>query len=87
MSFLHPRSSALALFVAASLAGVLLAGTAGAAEQPAGKSSGPALSGQRARVAQGNRVDLAASSLTAAELASLRPGYDRLKPRARSNAE
>ncbi|MBL8200847.1 MAG: hypothetical protein JNK40_07735 [Chromatiales bacterium] len=85
MSFVLPglsRSSALALFVAASLAGVLLAGPAAAAKQTA-----PTLSGQKARVAQGGRVDLAASSLTAIDLAGLRPDFEKLKPRARSNAE
>ncbi len=87
MSFVSPRSSALTFFLAASLAGVLLAAPARAAKQTAPELSGQALSGQRARVAQGTRVDLAASSLTAVDLAGLRPEYERLKPRARSNAE
>jgi hypothetical protein len=82
MSFLRSRSSVLTFCLAAGLAGVLLAGPAAAASQPA-----PKLSGQKARVAQGVRVDLAASSLTAVELVSLRPEYDRLKPRVRTNVE
>lgn len=86
MSFLRSPSSARSFnvpaFVAAGLVGVLLATTAGAARQAA-----PKLSGQHARVAQGVRVDLAASSLPAAELARLRPDFEKLKPRARTNAE
>jgi len=82
MSFVRSPSSALALLIAVSLACVLLAGPAAAAGQPA-----PKLSGLKARVAQGGRVDLAASSLTAIELAKLRPEFDKLKPRARTNAE
>jgi hypothetical protein len=45
------------------------------------------VSGLKARVAQGGRVDLAASALTASDLARLRPDFDKLKPRPRSNAE
>ncbi len=82
MSFVRSKSSALALLLAASVAGVLLAAPAGAVKQAT-----PKLSGLTARVAQGGRVDLAASSLTAIELASLRPDVDKLKPRARTNAE
>lgn len=82
MSFVRPKSSALACFLAASLAGVLLSASAGAAKQPAPESSG-----LKAQVAQGGRVELAAPSMTTKELASLRPQYERLKPRARSNAE
>jgi hypothetical protein len=82
MSFVRYRSSVLTFCLAAGLAGVLLAGPSAAAGQAA-----PKLSGQKARVAQGVRVDLAASSLTAVELASLRPEYDRLKPRARTTAD
>lgn len=79
MSFVRSTSSVLSIVLAA---GLLLAGPVSAAGQPA-----PKLSGQKARVGQGVRVDLAASSLTAAELASLRPEYERLKPRARTSAE
>ena len=82
MSLVRPKSSALGFFLAASLAGILLAAPAGAAKQLA-----PKLSGQKARVAQGGRVDLAASALTAIDLASLRPDFEKLKPRARTNAE
>lgn len=76
------RGSPLAFFLAASLAGVLLAAPAVAAKQAAVR-----LSGLKATVSQGGRVDLAASSLTAADLASLRPEFEKLKPRARTNTE
>jgi len=82
MSFLRSRSPVLRLFLAASMAGVLLAGPAGAAKQ-----APPQVSGLKARVAQGGRVDLAAPALTASDLARLRPDFDKLKPRLRSNAE
>jgi hypothetical protein len=58
---------------------------AGAAEQD--KPTRPQVSGLKARIAKGVRVDLAASSLTATELARLRPDYEKLKPRARTNTE
>ena len=64
------------------LAAALLAGGAEAA-----KAVAPKLSGLKARVAQGGKVDLATSTLTTAELAALRPHYEALKPRVRSNAE
>jgi len=82
MSLLRSRSPAIALVVATSLAGLLLAAPAEAAKEQA-----PQVSGLKARVAQGARVDLAASSLTAADLAGMRPEYARLKPRVRTNAE
>lgn len=79
MSFIRfpPRAMSLAaaLVVLAAVAPVQ------AAQQPEPRIAGAA------RVAQGGRVDLAASSLTAADLAALRPEYARLKPRARTNAE
>lgn len=81
MSFVRPGSP-LALLLATSLAGLLLAAPAGAAKQAV-----PRLSGLKATVAQGGRVDLAASSLTAVDLASLRPDFEKLKPRPRTNAE
>jgi hypothetical protein len=76
------RSSLLALFCSLSL---LTTGVAGAAEQD--KPTRPPVSGLKARIAKGVRVDLAASSLTATELARLRPDYEKLKPRARTNTE
>ena len=82
MSFVRSRSPFVALFAAVSLAGMVVATPADAAQQPA-----PKLSGLKARVAQGVRVDLAASSLAAADLTKLRPEFARLKPRARTNAE
>jgi hypothetical protein len=64
------------------LASVLAAGPVAAA-----KHSQPRLSGYQARVAQGGKVPLAASKLTPSALAALRPDFDKLKPRARSNAD
>lgn len=83
MSFVPPKSSALALLAAACLMGAVYSTSADAAKQP----PAPKLSGLKARVGQGGRVDLVASSLTAAQLAALRPDYEKLKPRARTNAE
>jgi len=78
MSLPCRKSLSLALLLAATL----LAGGAEAA-----KAVAPKVSGLQARVAQGGKVDLAASALTAADLAALRPHYADLKPRVRSNAE
>ena len=78
MGFPNLKLFALALVLAATL----VAGTAEAAIQVT-----PKLSGLKARVAQGGKVDLAASTLTQAELAALRPGYEELKPRVRSNTD
>ena len=82
MSFVLRKSSFLALLAAASLLGASLSTPTEAATQRT-----PKLSGLKARVAQGVRVDLAASTLTTTKLAALRPGYENLKPRARTNAE
>ena len=78
MTVVRRKTLTLALFFATAL----LAGTADAA-----KSVAPKLSGLHARVAQGGHVDLAASTLTASALAVLRPHFQNLKPRVRSNAE
>ena len=86
MSFVRRKSLTLALLLATALlagtAPTLLAGTADAV-----KLAAPKLSGLQARVAQGGKVALAASTWTTAELAALRPHYEDLKPRVRSNAE
>lgn len=82
MSLVRPRATALMLLLAASVAGVLLATPGWAAKQPV-----PQLSSAKARVAQGGRVDLAAPALTAGDLARLRPDFEKLKPRPRTNAE
>ena len=66
---------------------LVLATTLWAAGAGATKSGAPKLSGQQARVAQGGKVDLAASALTNAELAALRPRYEDLKPRIHSNSQ
>ncbi|MDP2324471.1 MAG: hypothetical protein Q8N51_10620 [Gammaproteobacteria bacterium] len=47
----------------------------------------PTFSGHKARVAQGGEVDLAAPVLTTIELARLRPEFEKLKPRVRTNTE
>ena len=80
-----PLTCRKSLNLALLLAATLLASGASGAE--AGKAVAPKVSGLQARVAQGVKVDLAASALTTAELAALRPHYADLKPRIRSNAE
>lgn len=91
MSFVRRPSSVLGSLLAASLAGILLAGaagaagaagTAGAARQPA-----PQHAALKARVGQSGRVELAASALSPGDLARLRPGYESLKPRVHTNTE
>jgi len=77
-----PLTCRTSVKLALLLATTLLAGGAEAA-----KAVAPKVSGLQARVAQGVKVDLAASTLTTAELAALRPHYADLKPRVRSNAE
>ena len=72
MPFTHRKSLILAVLLAATLA-------AGPAE--ASKQVTPRLSGLHARIGQGGKVDLAASTLTPAQLAALRPDYEKLKPR------
>jgi hypothetical protein len=76
------QSSILALLCGVSLLAVSVA--SGAEVERAAK---PQLSGRKARVAQGGTVDLAASALTTIELARLRPDFEKLKPRVRTNAE
>ncbi len=80
MSFPRRKSFVIALLAA----GVLTGAAVGAATS---KATAPKLSGLHARVAQGSKVDLAASRYSPAELQALRPNYQYLKPRARSNAE
>ncbi|MEO7386446.1 MAG: hypothetical protein ABIX37_05895 [Gammaproteobacteria bacterium] len=92
MSLVHSmvlvsRLPILALVVATSLGGVLITSTVEAAQKQVAAPAAPKLSGLKARVGQGGRVDLAASSLTSSALAALRPGYENLKPRARTTAE
>lgn len=82
MTQLRCKSLRLALLLAATL----VASGAGAAAGGGGAAP-PKLSGLEARVAQGGKVALAASALTPAELAALRPHYEALKPRVRTNAE
>ena len=83
---LTARREILSVIVLMALTGPL-AGTAEAAKQKVDKPVVPVLSGLKARVAQGGKVDLAASRLTLAELETLRPKFEALKPRARTNAE
>ena len=82
MSFARRMAFIPSLTLALLLAATLVAGTADAA-----KAVAPKLSGLHARVGKGGTVDLAASTLTMAELAALRPGFENLKPRARTNAD
>lgn len=82
MPFARSKPLTLILTRALLLTITLVAGTTEAARQVT-----PKLSGLHARVAQDGTVALAASTLTTADLAALRPGYERLKPRARGNAE
>ena len=83
VSFTGSRTGAV---VATLLVATLMATGAVAAEKPA-PGPAPQLSERKARIAQGATVPLAASSLTAAELAILRPDFEKLKPRKRTNAE
>ncbi|MEO8223193.1 MAG: hypothetical protein ABI661_00155 [Gammaproteobacteria bacterium] len=87
MSF-APRASLVTaafflLILAGGAQGVAQGGASAAGKNPAP----PKLSALHARVAQGGKVDLAASGYTQAQLEALRPNYQFLKPRARSNAE
>ena len=84
------RQEILTVIVLMALTGLLAgppAGAAEAAKQKVAQPVVPALSGLKARVGQGGKVDLAASRLTPAELAALRPNFAALKPRARTNTE
>ena len=74
-------------FIPSLTLALLLAVTLVGSTAEASKQVTPKLSGLHARVGKGGNVDLAASTLTTAELAALRPGFENLKPRARSNAE
>lgn len=86
MTFVRCKTLTLALlFATALLTGTAATSAAGTANTA--KSVAPKLSGLHARVAQGGQVDLAASTLTASALAVLRPHFQNLKPRVRSNAE
>lgn len=82
MSFAGRLSLSLSLLLAPVLTAVLLTGSAEAAKQ-----SQPRLSGFSALVGKGGKVALAASNMTTSDLAARRPGYEKLQPRARSNAE
>ncbi|MEO8445778.1 MAG: hypothetical protein ABI567_12295 [Gammaproteobacteria bacterium] len=95
MSFVPRTSLFTAIFSAALLAGNLAGVAEAAAKSPAASpatspgasAAAPKPSGLHARVGQGGQVDLAASRYAQAELEALRPNYQQLKPRVRSNAE
>lgn len=87
MSFFRPRASVQVLLLAFGLASALVAVPAKAAPASPAKVAVPKLSGLKARVAQGIQVQLVASSLTASQLASLRPRFEDLKPRIRTTAD
>ncbi len=85
MTAARPAAWLLLVLAGTLVAGGLLAGGAEAAKST--KAAEPKLSGQQARVAQGGKVDLAASAFTKAELAALRPRYEDLKPRIHTNSQ
>lgn len=88
MSFVRRPSSVLGSLLAASLAGILLAGAAGAAGTAgATRQPAPQHAALKARVGQSGRVELAAPALSPGDLARLRPGYESLKPRVHTNTE
>lgn len=71
------------------LLGGLSAGPAAAGSHGAAATKGaaqPAPAPRMARLPQGARVELAPSALSQAELAALRPGIERLKPKVRGNS-
>jgi hypothetical protein len=82
MLLVRRSSSVLALLCSAC---VLAAGIGHAAE-PA-RPANPTAASREARVAQGVKVQLATPKLSASELARLRPDFEKLKPRARTNTE
>ncbi len=83
------------LFIRAAALAIVLATTAQAGDvQPATAvtarktvADSPALQLRKARVAQNGEVELAASALSDTQLAAMRPHYEALKPRMRTNAE
>ena len=85
MTVARPAARLLLVLAGTLVAGGLLAGGAEAAKST--KVAELKLSGQQARVAQGGKVDLAASAFTKAELAALRPRYEDLKPRIHTNSQ
>ncbi len=88
MTVARPAARLLLVLAGTLVAGGLLAGGAEAAKAAkAAKAAEPTLSGQQARVAQGGKVDLAASAFTKAELAALRPRYEDLKPRIHTHSQ
>lgn len=85
MTQLFIRAAALAILaVTTAQAGDMQPATAVAKKAVA---DSPALQPRKARVAQNGEVDLAASTLSDAQLAAMRPHYEALKPRVRTNAE
>lgn len=80
------RTAALAILLAATVhAGDAQPATAVTAGKAVADS--PALQLRKARVAQNGEVDLAVSALSDTQLAAIRPHYEALKPRVRTNAE
>lgn len=84
--FVPLRRALFSVLVCAALgAGASLHAAEG--EEPAGEPAAQEvqMSGKHARVAQGGRVELAASAFSDEELAGRRPQYERLKPKVRDN--
>ncbi len=80
------RAATLALLLAATAqAGDVKPATAVAAKKSVTNS--PAQPARKARVAQNGEVELAVPTLSGAQLAAMRPHYEELKPRVRTNAE
>lgn len=83
------------LFIRAAVLAILLVTRAQAGDvQPATSvavkkavADSPVLQPRKARVAQNGEVDLAVPALSDAQLAAIRPHYEALKPRVRTNAE
>lgn len=79
------------MFLAACIGSVVVAAHAAEVPQPGSTRSAVTAAQKaplrKARVAQGGGVELVASTLSDTELAAMRPDYERLKPRVRSNAE
>ena len=86
MTYVSIRAAALAMLLATTAqAGDVQPATAVAATKPVAES--PAAPVRKARVAQNGEVDLAASTFSNAQLAAMRPQYEELKPRIRTNTE
>jgi len=86
MTRLFIRAAALALLLAATAqAGDVKPATAPAAKKSVADSPAPPV--RKGRVAQNGEVELPLPTLSGAQLAAMRPHYEELKARVRTNAE